>query len=82
MMQATLHLFAVARQRAGASVVTLELPEGATVSHLKSALAAAYPGLAPIVPSLMIAIDNDYATDDAPIPPGAELAAIPPVSGG
>jgi molybdopterin converting factor subunit 1 len=81
-MQSKIHLFAVARQRAGASVVTLELPEGATVSHLKSALAAAYPDLAPIVPSLMIAIDNDYATDDAPIPPGAELAAIPPVSGG
>ena len=62
--------------------MTLELADGATVATLKSALAAAYPALASIVPSLMIAIDNDYATDDALIPPGAELAAIPPVSGG
>lgn len=62
--------------------MSLVLPENATVSTLKSALAAACPALAPIVPSLMIAIDNEYATDDAPIPSGAEIAAIPPVSGG
>lgn len=82
MTRVSLHLFAVARQRAGAPVVTLELPEGATVSTLKSVLVETFPALAPIVPSLMIAIDNDYATDDTPIPPDAELAAIPPVSGG
>jgi hypothetical protein len=32
---------------------------------------------------MMFAIDADYAGDDErPIPPGAEVAAIPPVSGG
>jgi hypothetical protein len=32
---------------------------------------------------LRIAIKSEYALDDhQPIPPGAELAAIPPVSGG
>ncbi len=30
----------------------------------------------------MIAVDQEYAPDDRPIPPGADLAAIPPVSGG
>lgn len=81
-MRIQIHLFAVARQLAGGPALSLELPENATVATLKAALALRCPALAPILPSLMIAIDNDYATDDALIPPGAELAAIPPVSGG
>jgi molybdopterin converting factor subunit 1 len=75
-------LFAVARQRAGQPAVTLEVPEPATVAALKRALAEACPALAALVPSLLIAVDSEYAADDAPIPPGAEVAAIPPVSGG
>jgi molybdopterin converting factor subunit 1 len=76
-------LFALARQRAGRAEVALELAEPATVAALKRALASNVPELAPLIPQLMIAIDADYAHDDqAPIPPGAEVAAIPPVSGG
>ena len=30
----------------------------------------------------MIAVDEEYAGDDTPIPPGSRLAVIPPVSGG
>jgi molybdopterin converting factor subunit 1 len=75
-------LFAVARQRVGRPSLFLELPAGATVADLKRALAETHPELAPIVPSLLIAVDADYATDDGPVPPGAEVAAIPPVSGG
>jgi molybdopterin converting factor subunit 1 len=75
-------LFAVARQRSGRAATSLELPDGATVGDLRQALAAAHPELAPLVPGLMFAIDTEYATDDRPVPPGAEVAAIPPVSGG
>jgi molybdopterin converting factor small subunit len=75
-------LFAVARQRAGTPVVVLELPEGATVAALKEALAAAYPALRPIVPSLGIALDGRYARDEEPIAGALEVVAIPPVSGG
>ncbi len=81
-MQATLLLFAAARQRAGAPSLVLDLPEPATVADLKAALAAACPALASFLPSLRIAVDSEYAADDRAIPPGAELAAIPPVSGG
>ncbi|MBX6315965.1 MAG: MoaD/ThiS family protein [Isosphaeraceae bacterium] len=81
-MRATIRLFALAKQRAGRPQVELDLPEPATVADLKRALGAAVPSLAPLLPNLLIAVDAEYAADDRPIPPGAELAVIPPVSGG
>jgi molybdopterin converting factor small subunit len=81
-VRVTVRLFALARQRAGQPELVVDIAEPATVAALKEALAA-LPALAPLVPQLMIAIDADYAGDDQrPIPPGAEVAAIPPVSGG
>ena len=81
-MRATVLLFALAREKAGRPSLSVDLPEAATVADLKSALAIACPSLAPLLPTIRLAINSEYATDDQPIPPGAELAAIPPVSGG
>jgi molybdopterin converting factor subunit 1 len=81
-MRVTLRLFALARDRAGRPELVLDLPEAATVADLKRVLAATSPELAPLVPNLMIAVDSEYAGDDLTIIPGAEVAAIPPVSGG
>ena len=82
-MTATILLFAALKEQAGGPTLTVELPEAPTVGDLKAALAHACPALAPWLPTLRVAIDSEYARDDAqPIPPGAELAAIPPVSGG
>ncbi len=79
----TILLCALAKEKSGRSTLVLTLPEAAIVSDLKIALAQACPALAPLLPVLRIAINSEYAIDDAqPIPPGAELAAIPPVSGG
>jgi molybdopterin converting factor small subunit len=81
-VQVTILLFALAKQKAGQPTLTVTLPEPAQVSDLKTALAVACPALAPLLPTLRISINSEYALDDEPIPPGAELAAIPPVSGG
>ncbi len=82
-MPSTILLFALAREKAGASTLTVDLPPDPTVLDLKAALANLCPSLAPLLPTLRIAINSEYALDDhQPIPPGAELAAIPPVSGG
>jgi molybdopterin converting factor subunit 1 len=81
-MKVHVRLFALARQRAGRSEVVVELPEPATVADLKRSLAEAIPELAPLVSSLMIAVDSEYAGDDRVITPGSEVAVIPPVSGG
>jgi molybdopterin converting factor small subunit len=81
-MLARVRLFAVARERAGRSVVEVELSEGATVADLKAAIVAEVPNLAPLIDIMRFAVGSEYADDATPIPPGADLAAIPPVSGG
>jgi molybdopterin converting factor subunit 1 len=81
-MRITVKLFAVARQRAGREVIEVELPQSATVAHLRSALAEQHPSLAGIVPHARFAIDSEYAADQNVIPANAQIAIIPPVSGG
>lgn len=78
-MEVRIRLFAMLRQRAGADELVLELPEGARV---RDALAAApVAELAAGLP-LVMAVNREYADDDAPLSPGDELALVPPVSGG
>jgi molybdopterin converting factor subunit 1 len=76
-MEVTVRLFAMLRERAGASQVTLELPEDARVAD---ALAELH-GLADGLP-LVMAVNREYADEERPLDPGDELALIPPVSGG
>jgi molybdopterin converting factor small subunit len=52
------------------------------VRQLRAALATEVPELASLMPHLMFAINTEYASDEAAIPAGAEIACIPPVSGG
>jgi molybdopterin synthase catalytic subunit len=75
-------LFAGARHGAGRSAVTVELPASATIADLKRAIAAECPEIAPLVASSRIALDGAYVTDAVVVRPGAEVAVIPPVSGG
>lgn len=81
-MKSRLQLFAVARQLAGRDVIELELPEGATIADLRRELAVAVPALASLIGHLQFAVNTEYASDATPIPPNADLACIPPVSGG
>jgi molybdopterin converting factor subunit 1 len=75
-----IRLFAIARQRIGGSSIEIEVPDSATVADLRTALANT--PLADILPSLMIAVDSEYAKDDQALTPASEVALIPPVSGG
>jgi molybdopterin synthase catalytic subunit len=81
-MRVELRLFAIAKQHAGRPLIELELPEHATAADVKHALGVAVPSLAPILSRIKIAVDSEYADDLTPIPAGAQLAVIPPVSGG
>jgi molybdopterin synthase catalytic subunit/molybdopterin converting factor small subunit len=82
----TVQLFAVAAERAGARQVALEVAvDGGglpTVGDVRRALAAQVPALAPLLAVCAFAVAAEYAEDAAPVPPGAEVAVIPPVSGG
>ena len=75
-------LFAHTRERVGRSHLTLELPSGSRVSDAVAALRRAHPALEPLWPHLAIALNGEITRLDAPLPDGAELALLPPVSGG
>ena len=75
-------LFALAAELTGADTLELELPARTTIAELRARLAAEHPSLGPLVAAAMFAIDAQYATDGAEIPANAQVACIPPVSGG
>jgi molybdopterin converting factor small subunit len=75
-------LFAVARQAAERDSVELDLPEGATMGQLRRELGSQVPGLSGLLDRMMFALGTRYAGDETLIPPGADVACIPPVSGG
>ena len=81
-MRMQVKLFAAARQRAGKAVVEVELPTAATVAQLRSALVQQCPALAEIAAHVVFAVNAEYADESATIPADAEIACIPPVSGG
>lgn len=75
-------LFARARELAQSDVVDVAMPCGATVVELRQQLAKQYPCLAGIVQRSTIAVDNEYADENLPLPMVGDIALIPPVSGG
>jgi molybdopterin converting factor subunit 1 len=81
-MNVRVKLFAVARERAGAEEIAVKLPAAATIRHLRGAIVEQYPKLADVLAHARIAIENEYASDADIVPAVAEIALIPPVSGG
>jgi len=78
----TVLFFAQARERAGRASASLELPEGSRIADARAAIARAHPALEPLWPHLALAVNGVLARDEMPLGPGAELALLPPVSGG
>jgi molybdopterin synthase catalytic subunit len=76
-MRVTVRLFAMLRERAGASEIELDLPDGARVSDALDSLGDLAAGL-----PLVMAVNREYAPAEQVLDPGDELALIPPVSGG
>lgn len=81
-MKTVLKLFARARDLAGSPMLELDLPESATAADLRVALGERVPALQPILPSLLIAVGNDYAVPTTRVAGRNDLAVFPPVSGG
>lgn len=81
-MNVQVRLFAVARDLAGVDHIELSLPESATVGQLRTALAAQCPSLSDTLQRSMIAVNEEYAQDAQVLPADADVACIPPVSGG
>jgi len=82
MMRVTVRLFAQARELAGSATVVVELPDGSTVEELRRRLAEAYPALSNLLKRSALAVNNEFADDSLALPLQAEVALLPPVSGG
>lgn len=76
-MKVSVRLFAGLRERAGTGRRELELAEGARVRDVWDAL-----GLGDEPAGLLYAVDRAYAEPETELAEGAEVALIPPVSGG
>ena len=81
-MRVTVRMFARAKDLAGTSSVAVDIAEGGTVSQLRRQLAERYPSLARLLDHSAFAVNDDFADDSQPIPANAEVALLPPVSGG
>jgi molybdopterin converting factor subunit 1 len=77
-----IRLFARARDLARADAVTIELPAGATAGEVRRRLAVDIPALLPLLDHCAVAVNGEFADDDQVLAPGAEIALLPPVSGG
>jgi molybdopterin synthase sulfur carrier subunit len=75
-------LFARLKDLAGASAIDVELPDGARIADLRRRLGEQQPTLAALLPHCLFAVDGAYADESVVLSYKAEIACIPPVSGG
>ena len=74
--------FATLRQRAGMKSLELDVPDDMDVRGLRDQLGRDYPALSESLKTVVVAINREFAFDEAVIPPKGEVALFPPVSGG
>ena len=81
-MKLSVQLFAGLHDLVGSREVELELAEGATVADLRGLFASRYPAVAPLMSTLVCAVNEEYVDGGHRLSPGDQVALIPPVSGG
>ncbi len=81
-MKIRVKLFALVKDIVGQRELVLDLPEGTTAGALLQRLTTEYPRLRGLTPSLMLAVNREYAEGNRVLAEGDEVAFIPPVSGG
>ncbi len=81
-MNVRVKLFAVHRQLLGRREVQIDVPSGATIGQVWQQLKRDNPPLSHLSDTVVAALNHDYASLDARVQDGDEIAFIPPVSGG
>jgi molybdopterin converting factor small subunit len=74
-------LFAGMAEAAGCRILEIAWP-GGSVADLRRAVATARPEIGPLLARSAVAVEDVFAADESPVPCDAEVAIIPPVSGG
>ena len=75
-------LFAGARERVGIDSIEVAHASAPTIRALRQFLAEHHDALAPMLPKVAFAVNEEYAQDHTELRPGDTVAVIPPVSGG
>ena len=74
--------FATAADALGAAARDWEVADGATLGALAADLAARFPALGRHAERLAWAVDGELSRPERELTEGAEVALLPPVSGG
>ncbi len=81
-MRIRVRFFATYREVVGERQLPWVVREGETVRGLVDAIVGTYPRLAGHRGAMLLAVNHAYATPDAILRDGDEVALLPPVSGG
>lgn len=81
-MRVRVLFFGMLKDLAGKSGDTLDLPDGATVRDLLERCETRLPRLRESLPSLAVAVNQQYAGAETKLNSDDEVALLPPVSGG
>ncbi len=74
--------FATLRDKTGVKEARMEFPNGTRIVDLKAMILEKFPDLKSNMDTLIVALNHEYAFDEDIVPDGAEIAFVPPVSGG
>jgi len=81
-MQVRVLFFGVLKDLAGQVSELLDLAEGVTVNDVLAHYALQSPRMKQSMPSLAVAVNQEYANFETKLKAGDEIALLPPVSGG
>ncbi len=81
-LEKTILLFASLKERMGKSQIMVRINEGCSLADFKNELFAQYPELKPFSSTLIVSINQNFASPEQCIYMGDEIALFPPVSGG
>jgi len=75
-------MFAAARDLSHTDVLVIENESPTAAATLLQRIGECVPALAPMLPACRLAVNQAFVAGDTLIDAGAEVALIPPVSGG
>ena len=81
-MRVRLVYLGMLKELAGKGTESIEIVDGARVADLWKVLVGKYPKFSNFAGSAAVAVNQEYAPPDTALSDGAEVALLPPVSGG
>lgn len=81
-MRVTVRVFGGLVEAAGRARLDVEVADGARVEDLLGAVSAGHPRLAPLLPTVNVAVDLEVVPRSTVLSDASEVALLPPVAGG